>query len=147
MFEAFIIYIYLILGDILGTMTGIAWVGSVIVAIFVVCLGFHEINAYDSDATRDFKEESNEKTKAFFIAHWKKFVVIPLVSTTLLLAYPTKDDLKWIVGGAIVWNSAEGVANIKGVDKLPENLVGAANYFLESIYKEEEDTDAGSAEQ
>jgi hypothetical protein len=73
--------------------------------------------------------------------------VIPLVSTTLLLAYPTKDDLKWIVGGAIVWNSAEGVANIKGVDKLPENLVGAANYFLESIYKEEEDTDAGSAEQ
>lgn len=51
----------------------------------------------------------------------------------LALFYPSQNDIKYIIGGALVWNGAQAASEIEGVQKLPENLVGAMNHFLEQV--------------
>ena len=54
----------------------------------------------------------------------------------IILAYPSKDDLKYIIGGSLVINGAQAASDIEGVEKLPENLVNAMNVFLEKAVKD-----------
>lgn len=51
---------------------------------------------------------------------------IPVVFIILNLLIPSRDDLKYIIGGAAIVS----LADVKGVEELPENLVKAANEFL-----------------
>jgi hypothetical protein len=52
------------------------------------------------------------------------------------LAYPSKHDLKYIIGGSLVVNGVKAASDIEGVEKLPENLVNAMNIFLEKAVEE-----------
>ena len=115
--EAIIIWLYLSLGNLFGG----AWL--------LFCGGFSlsvlslwiESDSFDSD-------------DSFVIFYLKKYYPLKTVIFICLLSifYPSKDDLKYIIGGAIVWNTIESAKDIEGIDKLPENLVNAANHFLET---------------
>jgi hypothetical protein len=47
----------------------------------------------------------------------------------LAAAIPDTEDLKYIIGGAVAWN----VAQTEEAQRLPENVLRAANSFLEKI--------------
>ena len=54
------------------------------------------------------------------------FVGLSFLFTSL---YPSKDDLKFILGGYVV----SSITAIEGVKALPEKIVKAANVFLEGL--------------
>jgi len=61
-----------------------------------------------------------------------KLVVAPALLILILGAFiPSKDAMKYIIGGY-------AVTNLEGIEKLPKNLVNAANAFLESQPKGDE---------
>lgn len=117
---AFAIYIYLALGQILSAVSIISTLGGVAYAVlFIMCTGASEggENEYDPAACKCY-------------ARCKRALkpVLVTLSTLILLnaLYPSKDDLEFIAGGTVVLNSEE-------VQKLPDNLIRAANSFLEQV--------------
>ena len=76
-----------------------------------------------------------------YLALWKKYYPLKtvIIISILTCIYPSKDDLKYIIGGAVVWGGIERTADIEGINQLPENLVGAANRFLEDLNEGESD--------
>lgn len=134
MSEAILIWLYLGLGNLLPNLLLV----SLVVAVpFFVILGASAAHSEMGQSTH-----SGDKS---VIALYNKLIrlVKPVVVTLVLLLvavslYPSKDDLKWIIGGALVWNGASAASNIEGIEKLPKNTVDAMNHFLESIGKAEE---------
>lgn len=59
-----------------------------------------------------------------------------IVWILLCCIYPSTEDLKYIIGGALVINGVEAAKDIEGVSELPANMVGAMNHFLESVTEE-----------
>lgn len=119
--EAIIIWLYLSLGDAIGI--------AVTVAIFatVCALGAslaYELGRFDSDPS--------------CIPIWRKYFPFKtfILIAFLYAMYPTTDELKYIIGGAMVWNGVEAAKDIDGVEKLPANVVGAMNHFLEQIQEQ-----------
>jgi len=80
------------------------------------------------------KQENLDKMKAVYGAVPVKTLVFLFV---ICLMVPSKDDIKYIIGGALVVNGAQAAAEIEGVEKLPKNLVNAMNVFLEDIAETE----------
>ena len=116
--EAIIIWLYLSLGNLFGGGLLIAIVCVTVVALFAFAI-------YESERSHD------EPDAGFYIKKYYPLKTVIFICVVTIF-YPSKDDLKYIIGGAIVWNTIESAKDIEGIDKLPENLVNAANHFLET---------------
>jgi len=93
-----------------GVMAGIAGV----VAIIPLCIS-------------RFPESCSEEREVatFFYGKLRRVFQVTSVLFFISLFSPSKEDVYYLVGGYAITNSVE-------VAKLPENIVGAANDFLES---------------
>jgi len=69
-------------------------------------------------------DDGEEFSHARLVRVVRALVITCAVSTTLVCILPAKKQMMLILGGAIV-------TNIEGIEKLPPNLVRAANAFLE----------------
>jgi hypothetical protein len=130
MTEALLIWGYLALGSLIHKLSDIF--------ILPVLFGLG-MAVFIAPFWWDYKEDIVK----FFIEGVGKKIVKIYGSIVLLLIilgalYPDQDDLKFIIGGALVWNGIEYASDIEGVDKLPENIVNSMNHFLESIVEESE---------
>jgi hypothetical protein len=125
--EAILIYLYLVLGSLIEVMLFAGVIGS-------VAWGFLFIGS-DGDLVFDQTEEGTGeyKMQRGLNLFGKLSIIVLITGSLLAVLYPDKDDLKWIIGGAIVWNGAETASQMESVQRLPDNLVNAANHFLESI--------------
>jgi hypothetical protein len=134
MSEAILIWIYLSLGNASNLAT-------VIICIATACfLGFVIINAIgvaEMSVNEVGYDDRWENYKGMIKSTWAK---MPTKTAALLmvviLAYPSKEDLKYIIGGSLVVNGAQAASDIEGVEKLPKNLVNAMNVFLEKAVEE-----------
>ena len=111
MSEVILIWLYLSFGNFLTAVlvvTGLIGAVSAILAPIVIDL--------------------NGKLSSFH----EKTLKTTLVSFTVVLSincfYPSKEDLAWIIGGSVAIN----VAQMEEAQELPQNLIDAANKFLES---------------
>lgn len=60
----------------------------------------------------------------------KKVVIIPAILLAISLPIPSNKQMIYLVGGYVA-------TNVENVEKLPKNLVGAANKFLEDYVEAE----------
>jgi len=120
MFEstAWLIYAYLVVGNVVEGFIFLSIMGGFAIGAYGL---FVLLNGMDTDAVSVFKK-------------WGKTYLWFLIPAVLLGSlYPSTDDIKLILGGATVLGVGTAAANIEGVEKLPKNLVDAANTFLEGI--------------
>lgn len=116
MSTAVVIYLYIVIGKLI---TGLTILGLVMAAV-------------SATLTIDYLIEVRGKTDD----RWPKikkawvglaaFLIVMGVSNVL---YPNRAEVATIVGGSVIYESSQ----IKGAEKLPKNVVGAANRFLEGI--------------
>ena len=116
--EAIIIWLYLSFIKLFG--------GELLV--FISCVTVVALFAF---AVYESARSDDEPDAGFYIKKYYPLKTVIFICVVTIF-YPSKDDLKYIIGGAIVWNTIESAKDIEGIDKLPENLVNAANHFLET---------------
>ena len=123
MSEAILIWVYLSLGNFVTIWT--------VFLIFLILGG--GVTAFIICAIEDSLEPLTN-----FIDKVKPYLPIKtmVVMTLISIAYPSKEDLKYIIGGALVVNGAQAASEIEGIEKLPKNLVNAMNVFLEKSVEE-----------
>lgn len=137
--EAILIWLYLTGGKIIV----FYWVAASLLSIlaFVSWISASsDIQIYADSYKYDWgkkKVDSANKTLDF-IKNRFPYKTLVLIGV-LTLFYPTQNDLKYIIGGAVVWNGIEAAADIEGIERLPENLVNAANSFLENVSEKKAD--------
>jgi len=121
MLEAFLIYLYLTLGNVVVWICifAIAYALVMFFGLFLVYLDKYA----DDDHKSLYRKCLYPKTFLFFLL--------------LVCMYPSKNDLMFIVGGSVAINGLQSASEIEGIKELPENLVNAANYFLTEVTKEE----------
>lgn len=73
-------------------------------------------------------DELGRATKEFCLKSIKPLIIIMLVSGGVAVATPNERQLLLIVGGYAATNSKE-------MAKLPENILGAANAYLQEVKK------------
>jgi hypothetical protein len=85
---------------------------------------------------------SSEEIAKFHKKLFLNKVVIISFSLMFLLVVliPSKEDVKFIIGGGLMWKGVTSISDIEGISELPENLVSAANVYLEQISSLEKDT-------
>ncbi len=129
--EAFLIWIYLILGNVLELATVIICIATGCFLLFVIFGALERIDV--SDHNKDKWKNYREMIKSTWAKMPKKTTALFVV---IILAYPSREELKYIIGGSLAVNSAMAASDIEGVDKLPKNLVNAMNLFLEKAAEE-----------
>ena len=82
---------------------------------------------FDDDAR---KAEAVERRAAAVSKRWWIALTVLVCSITVGVLAPTERQIAMIVGGYVA-------TNIEGVEKLPANVVRAANAFLERLANEE----------
>lgn len=134
MFEAFIIWLYLSIGSVLQILNLITTIALVLIGIsFIFTFLVSEVGSPDDKNMYNVYQKVKSLFKPVFISF--------LVVVCLKAVYPDKEDLKWIIGGALVWNGVQAASDIEGVRELPQNTVDAMNHFLKSIQEEGEVND------
>lgn len=113
--EAILIWLYLSIGNVLAVL-GVVAVLSMITVVGVV-MGI-------------VVEGSDWSDYPAAIKTCRIVTICSAIVLTVACFYPSKDALKWIIGGAVVWNVVE---NTEGVKELPQNVVDAMKHFLEAI--------------
>lgn len=117
------------LGELLGSMTG-GWLFFALVGGFVAGIG---VGLCAETMTSTIEEERALTKKGF------KFFVFPIVFGGMIMSglsavgktlIPTNKDLAIIFAGAWATNSAE-------MQRLPENVVGTINKFMDDYRKDE----------
>jgi len=134
MSEALIIWLYLSLGSFVSFVVAviIIFIAAFCVYILIRALHTSEISMYEEGYSD--KWQRYKSTNISIIGKIPKKTVFLLL--VIIWAYPSKDDLKYIIGGSLVINGAQAASDIEGVEKLPENLVNAMNVFLEKAVKD-----------
>ena len=131
MSEAIVLYLYLALGGVVTALMTLAVVVLIVYGALYIGL------ALDSNLGRETNREKRptSEARAFkSVDRYRDKVVVFLVFVALAVSfYPSKEDLKWIVGGALLIN---GVQNIEGIERVPQNTINALNGFLGSLDKE-----------
>ncbi len=129
--EAFLIWIYLILGNVLELATVIICIATGCFLLFVIFGALERI---------DVSDHNKDKWKNYRGMIKSTWAQMPIKTTALfvviILAYPSREELKYIIGGSLAVNGAKAASDIEGVDKLPKNLVNAMNLFLEKAAEE-----------
>lgn len=80
--------------------------------------------------------EEADKIKELFFRRWVFYTLA--VCLALLVLTPSKKDVAWIIGGGVAYN----VATTDEAKKLPDNVLGALNRFIESAEEHEADEDS-----
>jgi hypothetical protein len=124
--EAIFIWVYLSVGNIVGVLN---FVLSISTVFFLVAVLFSPIIVEDSDL-ESFSD---------FVCVIKNHIPIKTIILALLIVvlYPSKEDMKYIIGGSIAINGVQAADDIKGAKELPENLINAMNHFLKETQKEQ----------
>ncbi len=73
-------------------------------------------------------EEAAKKVRRDTLSNYKLFISLFLIFSIFSVLIPTERQIYQIVGGY-------SVTNIEGISKLPANLVGVANKYLEELQK------------
>lgn len=130
MFEASMIYLYVIFGNVVNASAGIsvALVGIYFVIMFAGSLYYDQSEEVKQKKIPMGTYISNLLSKARFPAA-VKFVVFAIVVNAL---YPTTDNIKYIIGGAVAWNAAEWATNSEEAKRIPTSVLNAMNEFLEN---------------
>lgn len=129
MTTALLIWAYITLGKVLSLAVVLSWVAvGLYVILFFTCWLDFEDNYHGQSSREDF------------FSVWKKrakFVIILLVSCLFLNSlYPEKEDILYIVGGTVVLESGMWLMGNEEAQKLPNNVLSAANHFLQSFENE-----------
>lgn len=128
MSEALLIWLYMGLGNLLNVLVIIAC--AFLTGYFVILFGLGVMSGFGTSNNYLYEEETRQYNK--LSTYLKTTLISGFVILSLNSLYPDKEDLKWIIGGALVWNGVEAASDIKGIEALPENTVKAMNNFLES---------------
>jgi len=104
-------------------------ISSISTAIFVITTLILAIIGFIifMEVVVDEREDSNLVKYSKLIM--KKVVPVMIISVVAKTVLPSKDDLKYIIGGATIY----GITQVDGVEKLPKNVVDAMNKFLEDL--------------
>ena len=69
-----------------------------------------------------------------FLFTKNKWIGIFIAFAVLMnVVVPSKDDMKYIIGGSVLWNTTTSVLDSDEAKKLPSNVLKAANTFLEEV--------------
>ena len=126
--EAIIIWLYLSLGKAFGAVHVYLFLLAVAAGVFML---FVSINVSDCREYEEKEKARKFRNDSFSLIKKYSFYKLAIFLAVASVFYPSKDDLKYIIGGAVAWNGIEAAKDIKGVEKLPENIVNAMNHFLE----------------
>ena len=124
--EMILIWVYLSAGSLVGVIEAVL---EVLLVVSVIAACFTPAICMYTD--KSVSELLNSVNKCIP----KKALLLALF---LVCLYPSKDDLKYIIGGSLVINGVQAASDIEGVEKLPKNLVNAMNVFLEKAVEENE---------
>lgn len=133
MSEAILIWLYLSFGSVIFVISYITIFTSVAYYIVLGLLGF--LSDFGKNDSEFYQSERNN-----YLTLRKLFKSVSLTTVVIVCLgslYPSKEDLKWIIGGALVWNGVEAASDLEGVNDLPQNTLEAMNHFLKSIQEEE----------
>jgi len=99
-------------------------IGGIFIAVFAA------IGHFDGD------EKANNAVRKIKESIFCKPFLIPFSFIFMLsLLSPSESQMKYIIGGYFAYNSAQYIGDVKGVEKLPENIVNAVNSYLEEAKK------------
>lgn len=129
MSTAFLIWAYLAVGKLNSVLDPLAGIG--IIAIVIVGI-IHIVVKFSVDEASPKKFEEALKLMSNFTKSKLLWSIIVL-NVLLTVTYPSKEDLKWIIGGVVTVGTIKSVSDIKGANELPANIVGAMNRFLEGV--------------
>ena len=118
MTTALLIWAYIALGNLITFLMIIFILGVIIAIPFVIIT---TVEGYGAEQFKNFKHKG------------KLFLGLTMF-VLLTSAYPSTSDLKFILGGTAI----VAMTQVEGVSELPENLVSAANQFLEGVVDKEE---------
>lgn len=79
--------------------------------------------------TRDSNRESEVKAGDYCLKIFKRITAPVLILSLLFSAAPNREEIYFLVGGFVAVN----IANNEEVQKLPANILGAVNSYLESF--------------
>lgn len=95
---------------------------SIFVMICCTVILAISLAVYLSNTDSEYQPEVKVQAATKTILKYNKWPLI--ISLLFSILIPSKQDTYWIIGGYYVTNSAE-------IQKLPDNVVGAVNGFLE----------------
>ncbi len=117
--EAILIWLYISISDAITSAVVVSFVALVASGFSILTFWVNE----DDTATATM---------------WAKRAAIVWVSFLFMSSFiPSKEDIKYIIGGAAVWNSAEYLASSEEAKQIPDNILKAMNSFLEETQKED----------
>lgn len=127
--SASVVYLFVMLDSINNLMEPLLFFAPAGVAAWYVSVYYAKVDSCDNpkDLLEDIFSGAKRSAKV-----WAGLLV-------LVLLIPDFKDMKMIIGGTLVLESAQGVANLEGVKELPQNLVNAANLFLEQVNVDKQD--------
>lgn len=126
---ALLIYLYITVGKALVTVSHFLWVGLVIYALALCTMGLS--SNFGTDRYEFVSDDLTSESEIYLSLrkHLKNAVVTFGVLVLCNSLYPDKEELAWIIGGA----AAVSVATTEEAKKLPDNVLRAANTFLEGV--------------
>ena len=117
---AYLLYLYTVMLSLEVFLAIAVWI-SVIVMILVTVAIFIEMHFQDLTVTSQKLAPLKKTTKIY--------MAFLLSAVTFIALVPSKSDMGFILGGWAVYE----VASMDEAKELPENLINAANTFLESV--------------
>jgi len=110
--EALMIYVYITLGNVVELL-------KVAVTFLVIYITAYALTVAAVQECSPWSKIPGLKTS----------LSILLLSSALIVAYPSKEDLKYIIGGAALLN----IAQTDEAQQLPKNILDTTNNFLEFL--------------
>ena len=124
MWSFILIYLYMVLLNTKELFVSFQPLFVILALVTIIILfGYYVI------ADEDDRDMCPESAISVFKKGLKAYVVIGLIATFVSVAVPSKDQVKWIIGGGVTYN----VLSTDEARALPDNLFKAANNFLEGI--------------
>lgn len=131
MFEAFMIYMYISAGNLISSLLGLS-VGLLIA--YGIMAFFLSIGWAESTVREAYNSEINKYiTKWSTLLRVKIGLSIIVISSVLSSMYPTHEDIKYIIGGAVAWNAATWISESDEAKRIPTNVLNAMESFLGDI--------------
>lgn len=135
---ALLIYLYIVIGNLkwlVVIVSTIGAIGSLATLVFGIISKFGTVTGNTSDYSCDRLYGDNLLPEAkWYHALYKATKPFAIASFVLLILsslYPSKKDLAVIFGGTALVS----VASSEEAKKLPDNILKAANAFLEGVYE------------
>ena len=80
-----------------------------------------------------YMEDSPVEMEPFLITKNKWIGIFISFAILMNVVVPSKDDMKYIIGGSVLWNTTTSVLDSDEAKKLPNNVLKAANTLLEEF--------------